>query len=258
VDGRQRQALSGVPLGVVQHLLVGPASGSLHPGRQPVKAHRLAGADHLGKPAAQVVQGADEAAVGLAVPQRRQRAEQQVRPRSWRCRPLARRGGTTARRGRPPRRHPGGPPTAAAGCHHARVGGVGSGGPGGGPARPARGRAATNAGRMTTGPDLQAGFSTLPMVWSRSPMSTPSITLDVRGSVPLIMTCVHWGWPRSHPTSVRPDLRARPNSPRGPDPPRNQPTSYGAPVISWVTSSWPTRRHARRSRYEGTLPWQRR
>jgi hypothetical protein len=40
VDGRQRQALGGVgvPLGVVQHLLVGPASGSLHPGRQPVKA----------------------------------------------------------------------------------------------------------------------------------------------------------------------------------------------------------------------------
>ena len=53
----------------------------------------------------------------------------------------------------------------------------------------------------------------LPMVWSRSRLSTPSITLEVRGAVPLIMMCVHWGWPPSHPMSVRSDLRARPNSP---------------------------------------------
>ncbi len=37
----------------------------------------------------------------------------------------------------------------------------------------------------------------------------PVIQLDFRGSVPLIMTCVHWGWPPSLPTSVRP----RPQSP---------------------------------------------
>jgi hypothetical protein len=61
---------------------------------------------------------------------------------------------------------------------------------------------------------------------------TTSVPLDFRGSVPLIMTCVHWGWPPSLPPVVgsggwaarpacAPDLRARRNSPRGSDPPRN-------------------------------------
>src|SRR6266511_2548168 len=80
VDGRQRQALGGVgvALEVVQDLLVGPPSGSLHPGRQPVHHDRLAGCGHLPKPVAQVLEGGDEGPVGLAVPQAGQRAEQQV------------------------------------------------------------------------------------------------------------------------------------------------------------------------------------
>jgi hypothetical protein len=44
---------------------------------------------------------------------------------------------------------------------------VGSGGRGGWPARPAPWRVAMSAGSMPTGPDLLAGVSTLPMVWSR-------------------------------------------------------------------------------------------
>lgn len=46
-----------------------PGAGALHPGRQPVQANRLAGCGHLGKPPAQVVEGGDEGAVGLAGPQ---------------------------------------------------------------------------------------------------------------------------------------------------------------------------------------------
>jgi hypothetical protein len=61
-----------------EHLLVGPACGALHPGGQPVHADRLAGCGHLGKPAAQVVQGGDEGAVGLAEAEGGQLAEQQV------------------------------------------------------------------------------------------------------------------------------------------------------------------------------------
>src|SRR5215216_5981551 len=57
-----------MPLGVVQHLLVGPPSGSLHPGGQPVQAHRLAGTAHLRKPLAQVVEAGDEGSVGLTEP----------------------------------------------------------------------------------------------------------------------------------------------------------------------------------------------
>jgi hypothetical protein len=56
----------GVALGVVQHLLVGPPAGALHPGGQPVHADRLAGGGHLRKPLAKVVQAGDEAPVGLA------------------------------------------------------------------------------------------------------------------------------------------------------------------------------------------------
>jgi hypothetical protein len=68
----------GVPLGVVQDLLVGPPAGALHPGGQPIHHDRLAGCGYLGKPLAQVGQGGDEGAVGLAVPHGRQRAKQQV------------------------------------------------------------------------------------------------------------------------------------------------------------------------------------
>jgi hypothetical protein len=80
VDGRDGKALGGVgvALGVIQHLLVGPPTGSLHPRAQPVQAHRLADLGHLPKPVAQLVQGGDEGTVGLAIPQGGQRAKQQV------------------------------------------------------------------------------------------------------------------------------------------------------------------------------------
>jgi hypothetical protein len=67
-----------VALGVVEHLLVGPATGTLHPGRQPVQAHRLAGVGHLRKVVAQVGEGGDKGPVGLAVAERGQWAQQQV------------------------------------------------------------------------------------------------------------------------------------------------------------------------------------
>jgi hypothetical protein len=50
----------------------------LYPGGQPVHHDRLAGCGHLGKPLAQVIKGGDEGPVGLAVPQRGKRAQQQV------------------------------------------------------------------------------------------------------------------------------------------------------------------------------------
>src|SRR5215216_1129577 len=79
-DRAHRQTLSGVgvALAVVQDLLVGPPAWSLHPGRQPVHADRLAGLGHLRQQFAQLVEAGDEAAVGLAVPHGSQRAEQQV------------------------------------------------------------------------------------------------------------------------------------------------------------------------------------
>jgi len=79
-DRGDRQALGGVgvALEVVQHLLVAPAGGSLHPGRQPVNNDRLAGTCHLHQQFAQVVEAGDERAVGLAEPQRGQFAQQQV------------------------------------------------------------------------------------------------------------------------------------------------------------------------------------
>src|SRR6266508_790906 len=52
--------------------------GPLHPGREPVDAHRLAGAGHLPKPPAQLLKGGDEGPVGLAVPDGGQLAKQQV------------------------------------------------------------------------------------------------------------------------------------------------------------------------------------
>ena len=65
-------------------------------------------------------------------------------------------------------RRPGGPPALVAGCRPGRAGVVEAGGRGDRPARPARVRAARSAGSMTRGPDLRAGVSTLPMVWSPS------------------------------------------------------------------------------------------
>jgi hypothetical protein len=65
-------------LGVVHDLLVGPPAGSLHPGRQPINHDRLAGSCHLHQQPAQVVEGGDEGAVGLAEAEGAQRAEQQV------------------------------------------------------------------------------------------------------------------------------------------------------------------------------------
>jgi hypothetical protein len=70
MDGRHRHALGGVgvALGVVEHLLVGPGSGPLHPGGQPVDHGRLAGGGHLGKALGQVGQVGYEGPVGLADP----------------------------------------------------------------------------------------------------------------------------------------------------------------------------------------------
>jgi hypothetical protein len=65
-------------LGVVQRLLVGPAPGSLHPGRQLIHHDGLAAAGNLGQQLAQVIEAGDEGAVGLAVPQRGQGTKQQV------------------------------------------------------------------------------------------------------------------------------------------------------------------------------------
>jgi hypothetical protein len=75
-----RQALGGVgvPLGVVGDLLVAPLAGSLHSGGQPVDHDRLAGCSHLHQQFAQVVEGGDEGAVGLAEPHGGKLAQQQV------------------------------------------------------------------------------------------------------------------------------------------------------------------------------------
>jgi hypothetical protein len=69
--GAHRQPLGGVgvPFSVVQHPLVGPPVGPLHPGGQPVHADRLAAAGHLRKPAAKLVEAGDEGPVGLAEPE---------------------------------------------------------------------------------------------------------------------------------------------------------------------------------------------
>ncbi len=65
----------GAPLGVIQDLLVGPPAGALHPGRQPIHAHRLPNLGHLRQPFAQVLEGGHERPVGLAQPQRGQLAQ---------------------------------------------------------------------------------------------------------------------------------------------------------------------------------------
>jgi len=59
-------------------LLVGPPPGPLHSGRQPVHQDRLAGAGHLRKPLAKLVEAGDEGAVGLAEAELAKRAQQQV------------------------------------------------------------------------------------------------------------------------------------------------------------------------------------
>src|SRR6266511_3568839 len=156
-----------------EHLLVGPGPGALHAGGQPVHADCLAGAGHLPKQFAQVVQGGDAGAVGLGEPERAKRAERQVQAVAdlglARSRPPGRRAGTTARPTPPPPRRPGGPPATVAGCRLVQAGVAGSGGRGDRPARPGPWRAARSAGSMTArGPDLQAGVSNLPMVWSPS------------------------------------------------------------------------------------------
>ena len=80
MDGGHRHALGGVgaALGVVQHLLVGPAGRPLHPGGQPVHTGRLAGGRHLGKALGQVGQGGHEGPVGLADPKLGDLTQQQV------------------------------------------------------------------------------------------------------------------------------------------------------------------------------------
>jgi hypothetical protein len=135
-------------------------AGALHPGGQPVQADRLAGACHLRKPVAQVVQAGDEGAVGLAVPEGGQRARQQVqavrRPRSWRSdrppgtpvrQPSESTAATASKR---TSKGSGGVPAWPGGA-------VAAGRRGGWPPSPARLRAARSAGSMTRGPDLQAG-----------------------------------------------------------------------------------------------------
>jgi hypothetical protein len=59
-------------------LLVGPSTGSLHPGREPVNQDRLAGGGHLPQALAQVGKGGDERPVGLAVRERGEPREQQI------------------------------------------------------------------------------------------------------------------------------------------------------------------------------------
>ena len=68
VDTATPWAVVGVALGVVEHLLVGPGSGPLHPGGQPVDHGRFAGGGHLGKALGQVGQVGHEGPVGLADP----------------------------------------------------------------------------------------------------------------------------------------------------------------------------------------------
>ena len=65
----------GAPLGVIQDLLVGPPAGALHPGRQPIHAHRLADLGHLRQPFAQVLEGGHERPVGLAQPVQHHRTQ---------------------------------------------------------------------------------------------------------------------------------------------------------------------------------------
>ena len=55
-----------------------PAGGALHPSAQAVDHDRLAGLGQLLKQLAQILEGGNEDAVGLAEPQRAKRAEQQV------------------------------------------------------------------------------------------------------------------------------------------------------------------------------------
>jgi hypothetical protein len=201
VDGRYGQALGGVamPLGVVQHLLVGPPAGALHPGGQPVHAHRLAGCGHLPKPAAQVVQAGDEAAVGLAVPHGSQRAEQQVQAvADLGLGDPDRPPGTPIRQ--PVQQHRGDgvqadlqrqrPGAALSGpTRRGQVGQVG-----GQPGQHLGGQRRTRQ-YDGMGSDLLAGFDTLPMVWSPSTSGRtehhghPQWVLLARQG----RSC--WGWP---------------------------------------------------------------
>jgi hypothetical protein len=68
----------GVPFGVVQDLLVGPPTGSLHPSGQAIHHDRLADLGHLLQPLAKLLEAGNEGGVGLAEAEGAQRAEQQV------------------------------------------------------------------------------------------------------------------------------------------------------------------------------------
>jgi hypothetical protein len=137
------------------------------PGRPPAPPHRRGpspkASGHAGR-------GGDAAAVGLAEPQRCQGAEQQVQAVADLGLGDADHPAGTAIR-QPIQQHRG--DRVQADLQRQRPGaalsgrtGWGQDGRGDRPARPARLRAATNAGRMTRGPDLLAGVSTLPMLWS--------------------------------------------------------------------------------------------
>ena len=174
MDGRHRNALGGVgvPLGVVQHLLVGPPAGSLHPGRQPVHAHRLAGCG----PSPQA-SGAGSSRLVMKVPSGWHTPSSASAPSSSAM--LSPTSVLETPTIRPARRYdsPSNMHPATASSRTASGSGglppwpggrVGAGGPGDRPARPSPGRAARSAGSRTRGPDLQAGVRTLPMVWSPS------------------------------------------------------------------------------------------
>jgi hypothetical protein len=144
----------------------GVAEGSLHLGGQPVEHDCLAGAGHLRKPLAELVQGGDEAAIGLAEPER---AEQQVQA-------VADLGlgdadhATGAAVRQPVQQHRSNrvqadlqsQRRAAAHAGWARWEQVGQAA-----SQPSTSTGSDDRGQYDSGPDLQVGLSPLPMVWSR-------------------------------------------------------------------------------------------
>jgi hypothetical protein len=169
----------GMALGVVQDLLVAPPAGSLHPRGQPVHAHYFAACGHLPRALPHVGEGGDEGTVGLAVPQRCQPGQQQIQTVADLGLGDPDHAASTAVR--QPVEDDGGNSVQAHLQRQRRVppcrrGRGGSSGRGSWPARPAPWREATSVGSMPTGPDLLAGVSTLPMVWSRQCQGVWSIT----------------------------------------------------------------------------------
>jgi hypothetical protein len=144
-------------------LLVGPPSGPLHPGRQPVHAHDLADLGHLRKALAKLVEAADEGPTRLAQPEIGQRTKQQVQAvADLRLADPDRPAGT-------PVRQPSNSTAATASRRTSNDSGrappypwPGEAGSDGRPARRAPWRAATNAaGIAAPGPGLLAGVSHL-------------------------------------------------------------------------------------------------